>query len=145
MAIPATRVIDNNRDVGRKIPGSALEADAVTADKIAPGAVEASDVADGSIATAKLAASAVTGAKLNPTGTKSGSFTGSNGAGPVTLTGAVVGDRVLAVMRLDAAAGAVGQQAAFESAVTVNDQLQQTSASDLSLQTFSVILIPASA
>lgn len=107
--------------------------------------LEGGDLPAGSISTAELEGGAATGAKISPTGFKSGSFAGVAAAGPATLTGAVVGDRVLAVSRIDAAANAVGQQASFESVITVVDQIQQTDAGDLSLQVFSVVLIPASA
>jgi hypothetical protein len=58
---------------------------------------------------------------------------GRNGAGAVTATGAKVGDKVVAVVNLtDAASGA----SAFESVVTVADQIQQSSASNLTSKTY---------
>lgn len=66
-------------------------------------------------------------------------FTGRNGAGACTLTGAVVGDAVVGVVNL---AGG-GASASFESAITVADQIQQSSVSDLSAAAFGVLLIQA--
>jgi hypothetical protein len=59
MTVSTERTIDNSLDVGRKIPGSAIADDAITADKLAPGAVDVTDVADLAITTAKLAAGAL--------------------------------------------------------------------------------------
>lgn len=123
------------------VPG----AGAVTAAMLAAGAVEEGKLAAAAVATAKLAGGAVTGAKLAATGVKSGSFAGRNGAGACALAGAAVGDRVLAVMRIDDAAGAVGQAASFQVTITVVDEIQQTAVGDLSAQKFSVILLPAAA
>lgn len=56
-------------------------------------------------------------------------------AGPVTLTGARVGDKVLGVANItDGADGA----SAFESTITVADQIQQSSASDLHTKAYLV-------
>ena len=126
-------------------PTSAALADnAVTTGKIAAGAVETSDIA----------AAAVTGAKLVGTSMSAGHFVGAAAAGPCTLTGAVVGQRVLvgwnsgdASDHNTAGEGAVSTRAAFvalfETAITVADQIQQASASDLSDEKYTVILIPA--
>jgi len=58
------------------------------------------------------------------------SFSGAAAAGACTATGLEVGDEILAVTGL--AAGTAGNQAAnFESVVSVDDQIQQSSASDL--------------
>lgn len=64
MTVSASRTINNEKDVNRKIPGTAIADDAITAAKIAPGAVTAADVADGSVTAAKLATGAVTTAKV---------------------------------------------------------------------------------
>lgn len=62
-------------------------------------------------------------------------FSGHNGAGACTATGLVVGDRILSVTGV--ASGTVGDQsAAFESVVSVNDQIQQTSVSNLSANVY---------
>lgn len=68
------------------------------------------------------------------------SFSGKNGAGACTLTGAKAGDLVQSVTGL--AAGTVGnQEALFESTITVNDQIQQTGTGDLSSNVYLVKLL----
>lgn len=109
---------------------------------IANGAVTTAKLAAGNVTTATVAAGAVTGPKLAPTGVIGGSFTGHNNAGACTLTGATVGQRVLALFEIDAAAGSTAAAAGFEAAITVADQIQQTSVSDLSTKTYAVILLP---
>lgn len=100
---------------------------------------------DGSVTTAKLGAAAVVGTKLGLTGIVSGGFTGSNGAGACTLTGATVGQRVLAVMETTATV-AIGVAAAlFESTITVADQIQQTSVANNSAKRYVIILLPVAA
>lgn len=67
------------------------------------------------------------------------SFTGASAAGACTATGTLVGDRVLSVTGL--ASGTVGDKSAsFESVVSVADQIQQTSASDLHLNQYLALL-----
>lgn len=113
-------------------------------------------LADGSVTTAKIAAAAVTGAKLIGTSMSWGMFDGRNGAGACTLTGAVVGQRVLVGLPMGDASdentkgsGVCTTRATFvalfETAITVADQIQQTSASDLSDNVYMVILLPAAA
>lgn len=87
-------------------------------------------------------------------GLKSGTFVGKNGTGACTATGAVVGDRVVLVQvygdvsdnltrTVDGAVTAGGQAAAlFETVITVADQIQQASASDLSDNKYLLILAP---
>lgn len=70
--------------------------------------------------------------------TKLFAFTGRNAAGAITLTGAKVGDKVVGVA--DVAAGSVSAAASFESTITVADQIQQSSASNLSAVKYLVIL-----
>ncbi|HQF64011.1 MAG TPA: hypothetical protein PLT26_16050 [Anaerolineaceae bacterium] len=61
------------------------------------------------------------------------SFAGHNGAGACTATGVAVNDVIFGVAGLTD----VGQaDASFEAVVTVADQIQQASASDLSLKNF---------
>lgn len=103
----------------------------------------AASPAAASITTAAIAGSAVTGAKLSSSFLKLYAFAGHNGAGACTLTGAAVGDRVVGV--IDLAEGSISAAASFESAITVVNQIQQSSASDLSLVKYAVILIAASA
>lgn len=116
--------------------------------------------AAGNVGTADLAAGAVTPAKQSPTGRKTSIFRGKNGAGAITgLTGLAVGDRVESVTEIGTAAdklllvGAANTGAAmatqpnalFEAAITVVDQLQQASATDLSGKVYLLTVIPAAA
>lgn len=132
---------------GRAIMADDYFTEAAATDKFVAGAIAGSLLKDAGVVNAKLGAAAVTGTKLAATGITSGSFDGRNGAGVCTLTGAAVGQRVLALFRIDAAAGALatGQSAAFEATITVAGQIQQSSASDLSTQDFVVILMPVAA
>lgn len=66
---------------------------------------------------------------------------GSNGAGAITVAGAVVGDTVTAAVNLTTPAVA---SASFESTVSVAGQVQQTSASNLSGSTFLFLVRPRS-
>jgi hypothetical protein len=59
-------------------------------------------------------------------------------AGPVTLTGAKVGDKVAQIINLT---DGTGGESLFESTISVADQIQQTSASDLSAKKFAFLLI----
>jgi hypothetical protein len=68
-------------------------------------------------------------------------FTGLNGAGAVTLTGAKVGDKVVLLVNLTDATDGSGS---FEATVTVADQLQQSSGSNLSAKKFAVLLLSQS-
>jgi hypothetical protein len=69
-----------------------------------------------------------------------GSFTGHNGAGAITLTGAKVGD-VLVVIRNTSATSPGDYREFFEKTISVADQVQQTSTSDYSSITFDVVLV----
>lgn len=129
----------------------------VTTAMLADDAVTAAKVADGAIdAAAKIAGGVVPPTKLVGTGIKTGHFVGRNGAGAITLTGAAVGDRVFcgwlsgdASDNLTKGEGSVGTTATFtalfEATITVVNQIQQASASDLSDNKYTVILIPAAA
>jgi hypothetical protein len=66
---------------------------------------------------------------------------GNNGAGAITVTGAVKGDTVVSVNNLSSPADA---SSSFESTVTVTGQVQQSSASNLSGSTFLFIIYPRS-
>ncbi len=61
-------------------------------------------------------------------------FLGRNGAGGCVLTGAKVGDTVSSLIGLIGMSG--DQSASFETVITVNDQIQQLSGSDLSTKWF---------
>jgi hypothetical protein len=65
------------------------------------------------------------------------SFTGKNGAGACTATGTLAGDVIFAVAGITTVGVA---DASFEAVVTVNDQIQQSSASDLSLKNYVAIV-----
>ena len=68
------------------------------------------------------------------------SFDGRSGAGAITLTGAAVGDYVIMVTGLTT--GALGNaSASFEGAITVINQIQQSSASNLSANDYLALLI----
>lgn len=69
-------------------------------------------------------------------------FTGSNGAGACTCTGANVGDRVIVIT---ATAGTYSGVYAtdFEQTITVDDQIQQAAVGNLSGVTFFVKLMPS--
>lgn len=69
---------------------------------------------------------------------KSKAFTGNNGTGACTLTGAVAGEKVVAVWSADGSLADVTGD--FETTITVNDQIQQSSVSDYSLVKFLVLL-----
>lgn len=99
-------------------------------------------VKDGGIGSAKIATGAVTGAKIAGAGVfLSAVAAGAAAAGPVTLTGADVGDKVIQIINLtDAANGA----ADFESTITVEDQIQQGNAGNLTTKTFSFLLLKQS-
>lgn len=64
---------------------------------------------------------------------------GRSGAGAITLTGAVVGDVVVGVAGLSA--GALGSaSSSFETTITVVNQIQQSSASNLSANNYLFVL-----
>lgn len=62
---------------------------------------------------------------------------GSNGAGPCMLTGAAVGQTVFNVLDLTSNTNVT---AGFESTISVNGQIQQTSASDYSADSLTVVM-----
>lgn len=121
---------------------------AVTAAKVGAGAVVAAGIGAGAVTTAKVGAGAVTGAKLDLSGVKTLVAAGVAAAGPVTLTGAAVGDRVVSIFGTLTAGGPLVTKTVtqYETTITVANQIQQKAAAgDLSLSTFAFILIPAAA
>ena len=110
----------------------------VVAAKIGAEAVETAKIKDANVTTAKLATKAVTGVKLDEAAFKFAMVTGKNGAGACTMTGAKVGDKVIcAISWTDGTdAGSV-----FESTITVADQIQQSSASDLHTKAYLIGLV----
>jgi hypothetical protein len=72
---------------------------------------------------------------------------GHNGAGACTATGVKVGDKVMVVSFAKVPTAAAATQAgltAFEATVTVNDQIQQTGAANLSSEAFDVLVLALS-
>jgi len=67
------------------------------------------------------------------------SFSGRDGAGACTLTGAQVGDIVSTLVGLVGVSG--DQSTAFEGAITVKNQIQQTSTDDLSANWYKAYLV----
>jgi predicted RecA/RadA family phage recombinase len=65
-------------------------------------------------------------------------FTGKNLAGACTLTGAKAGDLVSGIVNVD---GTPVDAAKFETTITVNDQIQQIAAEDLSLVKYMTIIL----
>lgn len=63
--------------------------------------------------------------------------TGKNGTGACTATGARVGDKVIGMVNLT---DATDDKANFELAITVVDQIQQSSASNLSAKKFMLFI-----
>jgi hypothetical protein len=120
------------------ITSAMLADDSVVEAKIADGAVATAKLADAAVETAKLADDNVTAAKLDDAALRFSAFTGKSGTGACTLTGAAVGDVVLGVVNLTDGGNA---SSSFESTITVVNQIQQSSASDLSTKKFSVLLL----
>lgn len=153
----ATSVFAAGAITGALLKDGALSADATGRAKIASDFFDETTAtakfADASIATVLLKAANVTPPKMAFTGMKTATFAGVGAAGAITATGTVVGDRVIAVFKfgdvsdnLTAVDGAATSQpnALFESAITVNDQIQQLSG-DLSDNKYIAILLPAAA
>lgn len=90
------------------------------------------------IGSSELQADAVTGPKLAVGALKYSGFTGKNGAGACTLTGAKVGDKVAGVVNITDGGDA---SADFEATITVVDQIQQSAVGDLSTKKFAVLLV----
>lgn len=135
--------IANSAVTAAKIASSAVETAklnnlAVTAAKLAADAVETAKIKDLNVTTGKLSDGAVTAVKIADAALKYSGFTGKNGAGACTLTGAKVDDVVAGVVNITDGGNVA---ASFETVITVADQIQQSSASDLSTKKFSVLLV----
>jgi len=73
-------------------------------------------------------------------GLKVVSFVGRNGAGTIAVTGPAIGDKVLAVVGITAAA--LGDaSASFEGVITIAGAIQQSNAGNLSTNTYIAYLI----
>jgi hypothetical protein len=68
------------------------------------------------------------------------SFVGKNGAGACTMAGVAVDDVVLSVTG-QVAADVGDKSSLFETAITVADQIQQSSASDLSTKVYMALIL----
>ncbi len=124
--------------IAPSITSAMLTDDSVVEAKIADGAVATAKLDDAAVTTVKLADDNVTAAKLDDGALVYTAFTGVAAAGPITLTGTKVGDVVLGVANTtDGGTGA----SLFESVITVADQIQQSSASDLHLKKYTVLLL----
>lgn len=88
------------------------------------------------------AANGVVGTALSATAQRLLAFAGHNNVGACTLTGAKVGDTVTGV--IDLAGASVSAAASFESTITVADQIQQTSSSNLSAVKYAALLVAKS-
>lgn len=114
------------------------------------GSVVTASFAAGAVDSAAIGADAVTLGKIAPTAfRKIANFTGRNGAGACTATGAKVGDVVLGisiakVTDLDALDTLQAGLTAFEGTITVANQIQQTGAADLSAVWFDLLLLARS-
>jgi hypothetical protein len=128
-----TAHIANSQVTEAKIASSA-----VTAAKIGSSAVTEAKIGSGAVTAAKIGSGAVTAVKLVDAALKLSAFTGKNGAGACTLTGAKVGDVVAGVVCIT---DGDDQAASFETTITVADEIQQSSASNLSAKKYSVLLI----
>jgi hypothetical protein len=68
------------------------------------------------------------------------SFTGRNGAGEINLTGTVAGDTVIGVVGISTPGNVASS---FEGTITVTNQIQQVSVSNLSAVTYMLLLMPS--
>jgi hypothetical protein len=90
----------------------------------------------------KFTSNAVTGPALSSASQRLLAFAGHSGAGACTATGTKVGDTVVGI--IDLAAASVSAAASFESTITVNDQIQQSSASNLSAVKYALLVVAKS-
>lgn len=115
-------------------------------DDIPDSAVTTVKLNDAAVTTQKMGAAAATLPKVSFAGLKVLRFDGINGAGAVTLTGAAVGDRVVAILGTVVTSGvSIVGGADFESVISVVDQIQQAATGDLSDNDYWVLLAPTPA
>jgi hypothetical protein len=101
-------------------------------------AVIAAKIGALAVTTAKINTKAVTGVKIDEAAFTTKMFTGKNLAGACTCTGAKVGDKVIGLVNWT---DGTDDTAKFESTITVADQIQQSSATNLSAKAFMVHLL----
>jgi len=65
-------------------------------------------------------------------------FTGKNGAGPIKLSGALKGDQIVKLVGIYGVDG--DQSSNFESAISIDSQIQQSNVSDLSRNLYAVVI-----
>ncbi len=94
----------------------------------------------GAVGSTSLAANAVTAAALATAALRMRSFAGHNGTGACTCVGLKVGDTVTSLLDV-ASPPFADAHASFEATITVNDQIQQTSASDLSTHVYLILVV----
>ncbi len=135
-ALETLKVSAQDAVIAPSITAAMIADSAVVEAKIADGAVATAKIADAAVTTTKLVDDDVTAAKLDDAALKYSAFTGHSGAGACTLTGALVGDVVLGVANMTDGGDA---SASFEGTVTVADQIQQSSASNLSAKHFALL------
>ena len=132
--IESGAAINDGDDLITDSQGRAIPVPAGLQDKAnVAGKAYGSASAAGQVVGIKLARSVYT----LPTGTKLLSFTGHNGAGACTAVGLKVGDKVASVTGLTTVGDGT---AGFESVITVADQIQQSSATDLSAKNFAALV-----
>lgn len=90
-----------------------------------------------------LASNGVTGPSLSASAMRFLKFAGNNGAGACPCTGLKVGDTVIGIV--DASGGGGSTSAAsFQSTITVQNEIQQTDAADLSGSVFVALVVAKS-
>lgn len=130
---------------------SVVQVDEITGMPARTGAalLDLTEVATGLITTAKFSGGAATLPKWSAFNTiKCLAFVGAPAAGPIACVGTAVGDRALMYFGVTTLTGGGLNARAltvFEATISVINQVQQTLAADLSLQTFIVLLAPAAA
>jgi len=131
-------------DAARAVTPAALAAATTThvaaASATVAGKIEIATDAEAKTGTDTTRAVTAANARAVLTGIKLMSFTGRDGAGACTAVGAVAGDKVLYVAGLTTSA--LGNaSASFEATITVNDEIQQSSVSDLSTNEYMAALL----
>lgn len=138
-----TSKIANSAFTSVKMADAFFDLEATFSGKVDPAVVNGDRLVNTTLSADKIENGVLTLAKFLNTGVKSYGFTGRNGAGAITLTGAAINDRVVALFQTDATNA--DARTLFQSAITVTNQIQQTSAANLSANRFIVWLWGAAA